>query len=109
MPADVEEGADGVVVVADDDQVLAAELGQEILAGQLDLLFAPDEDPAFGEPLLELVSEDVGVVIDARRQEGRALGRLARGGDLGRGDGRGAGSVGLRMQIGHGLVAPGNW
>ena len=55
VPADVEEGADGVVGVADDDQVFAAELGQEILAGQLDLLFPPDEDPALGEPLLELV------------------------------------------------------
>ena len=37
----LKKARDGAVVVAHDDQVLAAEFGQEILPGEIDILFRP--------------------------------------------------------------------
>ncbi len=60
-----------MVVVPHDDDVFA-EGGEDVLALELDVLIAPDADPAAGEPGFLLVVQDVGVVIDRWRQEGGA-------------------------------------
>jgi hypothetical protein len=72
MPAEVEEGADVLIVVPHHDDILAAELGEEILPLEEDVLVPADADPTIGIPGFLLVREDLRVVIDLGRQEGGA-------------------------------------
>lgn len=86
VTAEVEEGVDGVVLVADDDDVFAGEFGQEVFAGKIDIFLAADKDPAFGKPRFEFVFKDGGLVVDAGREELGRLGGFARFGDFRGGD-----------------------
>ncbi|GIW05023.1 MAG: hypothetical protein KatS3mg059_1643 [Thermomicrobiales bacterium] len=67
VAAEIEEGANGAVVIADDDQILFTEACQEILPRQLDIFLTADADPALREPRFLFVGEDLWIMVHPRR------------------------------------------
>ena len=69
VAADVVEGVQPAVAIADDDEVLAVDLDEQVRARIRGVLLAGDEDPVPAQDLAPLPVEDAGVVIGPLRKQ----------------------------------------